>query len=82
MRNSWYSVFGAIKDLAEWNTLPYTGVIDRPDLQEILLSNMKNGTVINSMKVAKYIENEGEHSYFEIVHVEFVHDIIWYVLND
>ena len=25
MRNSWYSVFNAIKDLAEWNTLPYTG---------------------------------------------------------
>ena len=78
MRNSWYSVFGAIKDLAEWNTLPYTGVIDRPDLQEILLNNMKNGTVINSMKVAKYIENEGEHSCldcFEIV-VQFVNDII------
>lgn len=58
IRNEWYSIFDAIKNLAEWNTLPYTGVIDRPDLQEILLSNMKEGTVRNSMKVQEYIEQE------------------------
>ena len=58
IRNSWYSVFDAIKNLAEWNDLPYTGVIDRPDLQEILLRNMKDGTVINSMPIEKYVENE------------------------
>jgi len=58
MRNSWYSIFNAIKDLAEWNTLPYTGVIDRPDLQEILLRNMKEGAVINSMSIQKYTERE------------------------
>ena len=46
-----YSVFEAIKNLAEWNTLPYTGVIDRPDLQEILLGNMDEGRVQNSRPV-------------------------------
>jgi hypothetical protein len=40
IRNTWYSVFDAITNLAEWNTLPYTGVIDRPDLQEILLDKV------------------------------------------
>jgi len=54
IRNSWYSVFDAIKNLAEWNSLPYTGVIDRPDLQEILLTSMTEGTVKNSMAVTSY----------------------------
>jgi zeaxanthin epoxidase len=59
IRNSWYSVFDAIKNLAEWNSLPYTGVIDRPDLQEILLSNMKEGTILNSMGINGYEEKKG-----------------------
>jgi zeaxanthin epoxidase len=54
IRGSWYSVFDAIKNLAEWNTLPYTGVIDRPDLQEILLNSMGEGTVKNSMAITGY----------------------------
>jgi 2-polyprenyl-6-methoxyphenol hydroxylase-like FAD-dependent oxidoreductase len=58
IRNEWYSVFDAITNLAEWNTLPYTGVIDRPDLQEILLNAMKPGTVVNNMGVSEYIENK------------------------
>jgi zeaxanthin epoxidase len=57
IRNSWYSIFDAITNLAEWNNLPYTGVIDRPDLQEILLTGIKEGSVINSMGVKKYTEN-------------------------
>ena len=56
IRNSWYSVFEAIKNLAEWNTLPYTGVIDRPDLQEVLLGSMSEGTVKNSMAITAYAE--------------------------
>lgn len=59
IRNTWYSVFEAIKNLAEWNTLPYTGVIDRPDLQELLLTNVKDGTVVNSMPIKSYAEREG-----------------------
>ena len=59
IRNEWYSVFDAIKNLAEWNTLPYTGVIDRPDLQDVLLRNMKPNTVRNSQMINKYVENQG-----------------------
>lgn len=43
--------------MAKWNNLPYTGVIDRPDLQEILLNNMEEGRVINSKPIIEYIEN-------------------------
>lgn len=59
-RNEWYAVFDAITNLAKWRTLPYTGVIDRPDLQEILLKNMKPGTVLNSMEVKSYQQNDGK----------------------
>lgn len=57
IRNSWYIIFDAIKNLAEWNDLPYTGVIDRPDLQEILLKNIKEGTVVNNKPIKSYSEN-------------------------
>lgn len=60
MRNEWYSIFHAIRNLAEWNTLPYTGVIDRPDLQEILVRNMKEGTILNGMGINSYKQHEGE----------------------
>lgn len=59
IRNEWYSVFDAIKNLAQWNSLPYTGVIDRPDLQEILLKSMKPGTILNSMEIRNYRQREG-----------------------
>jgi len=59
IRNSWYSIFDAITNLAEWNDLPYTGVIDRPDLQEILLDNMQEGTVLNSKAITSYTEHSG-----------------------
>ena len=58
IRNEWYSVFEAITNLAEWNDLPYTGVIDRPDLQEILLGNMKPDTVVNNMGISEYTQNK------------------------
>jgi len=58
IRNTWYSVFDAITNLAEWNSLPYTGVIDRPDLQEILLDKIKPGTIVNSMAIKNYVDNE------------------------
>lgn len=58
IRNEWYNVFDAITNLAKWNNLPYTGVIDRPDLQEILLNDMEDGRVMNSKPIIKYIEND------------------------
>lgn len=58
IRNKWYSVFEAITNLAEWNDLPYTGVIDRPDLQEILLNNMNENSVLNQMGISEYIQQD------------------------
>lgn len=37
IRTQWYTKFDAITKMAEYFKLPYTGVIDRPDLQELLL---------------------------------------------
>jgi zeaxanthin epoxidase len=56
IRNRWYSIFDAIPRLAEANSLPYTGVIDRPDLQEILLNNLHEGSVINNKGLSHYEE--------------------------
>ena len=58
IRNEWYSIFDAITNLAKWNSLPYTGVIDRPDLQEILIKSLDDGRLKNSMPISKYFENE------------------------
>jgi zeaxanthin epoxidase len=58
IRNEWYSIFHSITNLAKWNNLPYTGVIDRPDLQEILINNMEENRVQNSKPISKYYENE------------------------
>lgn len=57
IRNQWYAQFDAIPNIAEERVLPYTGVIDRPDLQEIILNNMKPGTVQNSKAIERYEEN-------------------------
>ncbi len=59
VRNEWYAIFDAIPQIAEERSLPYTGVIDRPDLQEILLETMKPGTVKNSKSIDYYQQNKG-----------------------
>lgn len=40
IRTVWYTKFEAITKAAEFFSLPYTGVIDRPDLQELLLDEV------------------------------------------
>jgi len=40
IRTVWYTKFEAITKAAEFFSLPYTGVIDRPDLQELLLEEI------------------------------------------
>jgi len=40
IRTQWYTKFDAITKMAEFFKLPYTGVIDRPDLQELLLDEV------------------------------------------
>ncbi|CAK0878647.1 unnamed protein product [Prorocentrum cordatum] len=54
LRTEWYCPFDAMKSSAQAFQLPYTGVVDRPDLQEILLDSLPEGTVQNGKKVASY----------------------------
>jgi len=53
IRTEWYAKFD-LKSPAEARGMPYTGVIDRPDLQEIYLASLPKGTVQNGDAVARY----------------------------
>ena len=54
LRSEWYCTFDAMKDSAEMFDLPYTGVVDRPDLQEIMLQALPEGVLVNATKVVGY----------------------------
>ena len=54
LRSEWYCTFDAMKDSAEMYDLPYTGVVDRPDLQEIMLQALPEGVLVNATKVVGY----------------------------
>ncbi len=55
IRMEWYTKFEAITNMAEFFNLPYTGVIDRPDLQELLLKEVGgDDTVLRDAAVANY----------------------------
>ncbi|CAE7210352.1 ABA2 [Symbiodinium sp. KB8] len=54
LRTEWYCTFDAMKDSAEMYDLPYTGVVDRPDLQEIMLQALPEGVLVNATKVVGY----------------------------
>jgi zeaxanthin epoxidase len=53
IRTEWYAKFD-LKSPAADRSMPFTGVIDRPDLQEIYLSSLPEGTVKNSAGVESY----------------------------
>lgn len=53
IRTEWYAKFD-LKSPAQNRNMPYTGVIDRPDLQEIQLAALPKGTVHNGDGVARY----------------------------
>lgn len=53
IRTEWYAKFDLASPAASRN-MPYTGVIDRPDLQDIYLSALPVGTVQNGAGVASY----------------------------
>jgi len=53
LRDEWYAKFDLASPAAR-RGLPFTGVIDRPDLQEILLGGLADGVVANGRGVATY----------------------------
>lgn len=56
IRTEWYAKFD-LGSPAEARGMPYTGVIERPDLQEIYLNNLADGTVQNGDGVVSYSTN-------------------------
>jgi zeaxanthin epoxidase len=57
IRDEWYAKFD-LATPAEQRNMPYTGVIERPDLQNIFLSSLEKGTVRNGDGVASYKTEE------------------------
>mmetsp|Transcript_7893 Transcript_7893/g.23496 ORF Transcript_7893/g.23496 Transcript_7893/m.23496 type:complete len:535 (-) Transcript_7893:39-1643(-) len=53
IRDEWYAKFDLASPARNRN-MPYTGVIERPDLQEILLGGLKEGVVRNGNGVGGY----------------------------
>jgi zeaxanthin epoxidase len=60
IRDEWYSKFD-LATPAEERNLPYTGVIERPDLQEIYLNALPSGTVRNGDGLASFEINPDGH---------------------
>lgn len=56
IRTEWYAKFD-LKSPAENRKMPYTGVIERPDLQEIYLNNLPEGVVHNGDGVKSYTKD-------------------------
>lgn len=53
IRTEWYAKFD-LKSPAENRNMPYTGVIERPDLQEIYLQSLPKGTIQNGNAIVSY----------------------------
>ncbi|CAN0036712.1 unnamed protein product [Ectocarpus sp. 4 AP-2014] len=59
IRTEWYCKFDAITQMADMYSLPYTGVIDRPDLQAVLMEDIGEGVVFNSHTVVGFENTDG-----------------------
>lgn len=57
IRDEWYAKFD-LATPAEQRNMPYTGVIERPDLQEIYLNSLSEGVVRNGDGVTGYKVSE------------------------
>jgi zeaxanthin epoxidase len=57
IRTEWYAKFD-LKSPAEDRNMPYTGVIERPDLQEIFLNSLPKGTVHNGDGLSSFTKDE------------------------
>lgn len=53
IRTEWYAKFD-LASPAEARNMPYTGVIDRPDLQEIYINSLPEGTILNGDGIVSY----------------------------
>jgi len=53
IRTEWYAKFD-LKTPAENRNMPYTGVIERPELQEIYLNSLPSGTISNGDGLERY----------------------------
>lgn len=59
IRDEWYAMFD-LKSPAEERSMPFTCVVERPDLQEIMLSSLPEGIVQNGAGVISYEQkNDG-----------------------
>lgn len=56
IRNEWYAKFD-LSSPAEARNMPYTGVIERPDLQQVYLDALPKGVVQNGDGVERYETN-------------------------
>ncbi|KAG7366110.1 zeaxanthin epoxidase [Nitzschia inconspicua] len=56
IRQEWYAKFD-LASPAEDRKMPYTGVIERPDLQEIYLNNLPKGVIQNGDGVVSYTQD-------------------------
>ncbi|KAJ8603474.1 hypothetical protein CTAYLR_005113 [Chrysophaeum taylorii] len=59
LRDEWYAKFD-LKSPADARGMPYTGVIERPELQDILLRHLGQGVVLNGQAVAGYDQEASE----------------------
>lgn len=60
IRNEWYAKFD-LAGPAEDRNMPYTGVIERPDLQQIYLDALPKDIVKNGDGVVRYETNQNGH---------------------
>lgn len=58
IRNEWYAMFD-LKSPAKERDMPFTCVVERPDLQEIMLGGLAGDVVQNGAGVASYEHREG-----------------------
>merc|ERR1719362_2405299 len=58
IRNEWYAMFD-LKSPAKERDMPFTCVVERPDLQEIMLSGLSEGVVQNGAGVSSYEHVDG-----------------------
>merc|ERR1719191_2266236 len=58
IRNEWYAMFD-LKNPAADRGMPFTCVVERPDLQEIMLSGLPEGVMQNGAAVTSYTHKPG-----------------------